>query len=627
MLEFTRPFADDSASERSRRPDGLNVENGFFLKYTGGDTIEGNLPNANRHVVAPIFAQITPDERGVGARVITYQMFYGRDPKASASIADQGLAADLLARGDGVLAHQGDWERIDVVLSASNDPVEVRYFAHGCKGATFESKNFVSWEDLEAGVPAGGGLTDGTHPIVYAAEGSHGSYPNVQGAGNALCPDAGDGATDGLKGYTDETAFDVNVSGLWQTWLTPGLIVDPRDECWHGFGGAWGQTAGSLSTFLSDELPKVNILADATGPAGPYHNLTSGEPATFPTPCLDGSPRVRFVGPVLHEWDQPGSVTIDETAAGSEYVLTLASIETTLAGVTIDAAGSATIDYVIPAGTAPGTHRLIVRDGASGKVVAAKLIGVTAPGDCLTDDPTNDVDGDLVADTCDSSDFDGPIADADGDGVANSDDNCPQESNPAQDRLYERSAGSACDTKEGYDPLEVLSNPCAGMIADIVGTEGDDVIVGTAAGEVIVGLGGNDVIDGGGGDDVICGVAGSNTLRGGSGRDRIYGGVGPDTIDGGNDADLVRGGASDDVLSGGNAADVVFGDDGNDQLGGDTGEDRGNDRLYGGGGDDSMWGGNGDDTLDGGTGFNTGDGGRGGIDICKLIDAATNCEF
>ena len=167
--------------------------------------------------------------------------------------------------------------------------------------------------------------------------------------------------------------------------------------------------------------------------------------------------RVRFSDGTQYEWEQRGSVTIDQASVGLEYVLTLADpIETLLHEATIDADGSITIDFTIPVGIPPGTHRLIVRDGSTGRNVAAAVIGVTAPGECITEVSALDRDGDLVIDDCDPFNLDGPIADADGDGVRNIADNCPQQANPGQERLGDRSAGSACDAKEGYNPLDVL---------------------------------------------------------------------------------------------------------------------------------------------------------------------------
>ncbi|MBO9527987.1 MAG: calcium-binding protein, partial [Sphingobium yanoikuyae] len=113
-------------------------------------------------------------------------------------------------------------------------------------------------------------------------------------------------------------------------------------------------------------------------------------------------------------------------------------------------------------------------------------------------------------------------------------------------------------------------------MANIIGTNGDDILVGTAAA------------------DVIRALNGTNNVHGGAGDDRLVGGNGYDTMDGGL----------------GN--DKLFGGDGNDLL---IDQDSGNDQLYGQDGDDYLrishnlvsraenWvldGGNGNDTISAG---------------------------
>jgi Ca2+-binding RTX toxin-like protein len=107
---------------------------------------------------------------------------------------------------------------------------------------------------------------------------------------------------------------------------------------------------------------------------------------------------------------------------------------------------------------------------------------------------------------------------------------------------------------------------CDGLVATIVGTEGDDVLVGTEGNDVIVGLGGDDVIDGLGGDDVICGGDGDDVIRGGEGNDTIHGGAGNDTLYGGAGDDVVKGGPDDDRISGGTGDDTLSGSKGSNCL-------------------------------------------------------------
>lgn len=121
---------------------------------------------------------------------------------------------------------------------------------------------------------------------------------------------------------------------------------------------------------------------------------------------------------------------------------------------------------------------------------------------------------------------------------------------------------------------------CAGRIATIVGTPGDDTLEGTRRADVIHGLGGFDSISGLGGDDVICAGHGIAAVPAGRGDDRVVGGPAADAVSGGPGADVVDGRGSEDILLGG----------------------PGNDRLRGGPLADVLDGGEGSDLLDGGKG-------------------------
>jgi Ca2+-binding RTX toxin-like protein len=82
---------------------------------------------------------------------------------------------------------------------------------------------------------------------------------------------------------------------------------------------------------------------------------------------------------------------------------------------------------------------------------------------------------------------------------------------------------------------------CAGFIAGIVGTVGNDSLQGTSGEDVIHARAGNDTLQGGGGADIICGGAGDDQLFGESGRDLLLGGPGDDVLDGGDGVDRCNG--------------------------------------------------------------------------------------
>ena len=144
---------------------------------------------------------------------------------------------------------------------------------------------------------------------------------------------------------------------------------------------------------------------------------------------------------------------------------------------------------------------------------------------------------------------------------------------------------------------------CNGLLATIIGTDGDDILIGTPGYDVIVGLGGGDLILGMGGDDMICGGPGPDIIDGGPGNDWISGGLGADSINGGEEDDTLIGGRGPDLMLGGDGNDLIRGQQGDDQIAGGNGNDvilgnQGNDRLLDGEGSDMIFAGRGDDYID-----------------------------
>ena len=143
-----------------------------------------------------------------------------------------------------------------------------------------------------------------------------------------------------------------------------------------------------------------------------------------------------------------------------------------------------------------------------------------------------------------------------------------------------------------YEDVWVQVNPPT-TNADIIGTEGDDIIYGDAFDNLMHGRGGADYLDGGYSRDVIFGGSGANTLAGGDATDLLFGGFHDDAIYGGAGADKIYGGAGTDRLYGGGGADTIEGGVGNDITFGGGGDDNlvdlyGINRIYGGAGNDYI---------------------------------------
>lgn len=114
---------------------------------------------------------------------------------------------------------------------------------------------------------------------------------------------------------------------------------------------------------------------------------------------------------------------------------------------------------------------------------------------------------------------------------------------------------------------------CAGRVATVIGTAGDDVLTGTAGADVFAALGGNDSINGLGGNDLICGQAGTDVIRAVAGNDLVRAGGGADRVKGGSGRDELHGGGGNDRLGGGSGADALDGGGGSDRCAGGPGRD------------------------------------------------------
>ena len=141
--ELTRPY--------HRRPDRarLGANEGFALDLADSSRCHGGAGGVGcAFAQVPVYYQYTP------RRYVTYWLFY-------AYSAPMGFSGAPTFR----FGHEGDWERVVVLLDDRERPLEVAYYQH--EGPP----QIVPWNGASA--PVGGPR----RPIVFAALGTHGVLP------------------------------------------------------------------------------------------------------------------------------------------------------------------------------------------------------------------------------------------------------------------------------------------------------------------------------------------------------------------------------------------------------------------------------------------------------------------
>lgn len=122
--------------------------------------------------------------------------------------------------------HEADWEHITVTTDAAGAFYSAWYAQHN--GGVRYSASQLKF--------------NGTHPIVYSADGSHASYPSV-------------GEWDLILGQKDHTYDGGPVWPTWNNWVNVGEKGAPRNnQVFIKYGGRWGEVGG---------------LEDTSGPQGP----------------------------------------------------------------------------------------------------------------------------------------------------------------------------------------------------------------------------------------------------------------------------------------------------------------------------------------------------------------------
>lgn len=168
---------------------------------------------------------------------ITYWMLYGMN-------RPHGRDGRPVAE----LTHEGDWERVRVVLRGEDgewQPVGVRLAEPdgSWRKLPWSAVRRVDGGDRAAGSGAG----ERTHPLLFAARGSHSLYPTPGDRQRDVDLDGGERAS-----VIEATAPACAACPRWETWRALSPV---HKRHWFGFGGAWGEPGPTSAT---------------TGPLGPH---------------------------------------------------------------------------------------------------------------------------------------------------------------------------------------------------------------------------------------------------------------------------------------------------------------------------------------------------------------------
>jgi hypothetical protein len=225
--QHTRPY------DGPGRAPGLRRGEGFFLdlltaKLDGDPVFSRTEPRRLRGV--PAYVDRRPWRSGGRAGLrIDYWLLYGLDFPRPEAIGDY-------------LEHEGDWEHVTVFVRRAARPG--RYVPVSLRLHRDGGSRDLAWSSLELANGASG--AGSSHPVLYAARGSHTLYPSP-GIREVRRTAWGRSFT-----VSDETAA-CPTCVEWRTWELP---LPLREQPWHGYGGGWG---------------RADALGDVTsGPLGPF---------------------------------------------------------------------------------------------------------------------------------------------------------------------------------------------------------------------------------------------------------------------------------------------------------------------------------------------------------------------
>lgn len=266
--QLTRPGSDPG-----RVPD-LPSGEGFFLDLDDG--LRDGDPPQGGHVTTPLTYSYVPGDH------ITYWFMYGWNPGAPTT-------------GEYIDRHEAEWERVTILLDAADQAWAMDYWAHEC-----DHPVRIPWGELTDADTTYGEIVGGTHPVVYAALGSHASFPDeryvpVDGVCGFTGANEGLNDTGAGQGFGDWTQAG---GTTWDTWTVE--LRDAVTSDWYGFGGAWGEPG-----HIGDCLPNDEDCVNVTGPLAPPHK----QPA-------EGVPAPMVYGPAPKDgmridWGQPNEFAVD----------------------------------------------------------------------------------------------------------------------------------------------------------------------------------------------------------------------------------------------------------------------------------------------------------------------------
>jgi hypothetical protein len=159
-------------------------------------------------------------------------------------------------------AHEGDWEVVNVVLDADENPLYVGYSQH-CLGERRAWAKTPRWQ--------------GHHPLVYVARGSHANYfePGVH-AWNAACLPSSVLAFFAGAGLPlpDDYAEAGSVAGpaVLGAEATGIQRVTDSAPAWIGFPGTWGELQ-----YLHAPAP-IGTVVSGVSPVGPAQHAVWADP-------------------------------------------------------------------------------------------------------------------------------------------------------------------------------------------------------------------------------------------------------------------------------------------------------------------------------------------------------------